>query len=530
MRGLWVVLALGCGVPADKSPELPEVDPDVVVDTDCPQGFFGDDCADCTWQSAGEACMPAERPQIYDLDALTGLSLEELEWVETSRRTERGVRVLVGTWSGGSFEAVNAEGELETIELLERAAIYLPPGEPEDAPNKGLVVGVHFAEDVDDPLGIEIARSFGIPVLFHGQERENWLSLGFESRGDMTKASAPVVHERNPCHLVDPTTGNFRYHTTRTHLRGTTLLQRVVASFGGEVETIALRGYSKEGSAVWLASIYDPRIEVASPGGSKLPAARLGRPAWWESYGCDPDDDLGQRAISSWENFSWSTTTPAGASMMARVDVLLNADRLQPRVFLMDGDHGATEQHDGIAGMPPAADTPFLERFDAPWRYVRKWEAYAGVGDGGDEVSKRLMPILAVELLLEGPGSETRLYPKVSDAVASLDGDVLRVDAAVTEGTPERVALWWSWSEDRIWADVEQMPWAEVEMELTDGRWVAPEVTVPSGGVVGWYVEAQNEGQVGESVFARRDSSPMRFARTTPALTCDVAPIEWCER
>lgn len=525
MRWTWVFV-LGCATdPGDTTDPVVDTVVDTVSDTDCPDGFWGEDCARCTWESAGRDCEFREREEVYDVDAIAALTLEDLEWTETSVSQMGGVTVVEGSWVAGTYDAIDVNGDWTTIPLRQAAALYLPPGETPANDGKGLVLAAHQARKVISDTGAKVARVFEIPVLYFGEDPADWQDLGFASRGELNSGSGDNVRALNSCFLEDPYRGNFGYHLARTHLYAVTLLQRLAESHGGAVEAVALRGYSKEGKAAYVAVQYDPRVEVLSAGGAKLGSPSMALPSWWESYGCDTSTELGETGWETKESFEWLSETPAGAAFVAGSDLVANLDFVEARVFLLDGDQGAHDQHDGAHGQPPAADTAMLDALTVPWRYVRKNVSWDGAADG-DNVTKELMPMLAAELLVEGPGAEDRLYPKVT-AQGVLAGDELSVTASVS-GPHAGAVLWWSWSEDRIWNDEGQQRWRAVDMAPDGADWSA-QVTVPSGGVVGWYVETGfTATRAGES-WERRDASPIRFPRLTPPPPCNYTPVGWCD-
>ena len=93
------------------------------------------------------------------------------------------MEVIEDSFSGGIFQAINADGEEEDIELASRAAAYLPPDYANSPnPGLGLVYAVHFADSVKAPIAGRIALEYGIPVLYHGEEPEDWKSLGYPPR------------------------------------------------------------------------------------------------------------------------------------------------------------------------------------------------------------------------------------------------------------------------------------------------------------------------------------------------------------
>lgn len=501
------------------------------VSGECEPGFSGDDCSFCTLASAGSACHPMTPRDTYDLDAIKALTLTDLKWTVLETATVDGVEVVEASWSGGIFQAINADGEEEDIELRERAALYIPPDYATTPnPGLGLVFGVHFADSVKVPIGARIAAEFGIPVLYHGEEPADWKDLGFPGRGHLNSSSTKHIVERNPCEPDDLVRGDFGYALARTHMRAITLLQRLAEEGGGSVDKVALRGFSKEGKAVWRATLVDDRIEVGSPGGWHFQDPETSKVVREEAWGCAGADGTTSDEAAAYND--WLNNTPAGAAWFHYTTVGIHKDLLTPRLYVIDGDVAGPDMHDGN-NYPTGAETPFLDAFvEAPWRYVRKANVIEGAtDDDGDVTSKTALPVLAAELLVAGPGAEETLYPKVLDATAEVSGTVLSATAEAT-APAEAAALFWTWSDDRRWNEPTQEPWTSVEMtEGSDGEWSSGDVTVPDDKVIAWYVEVRNvlTLQTNGAEYARRDGSPIRFLRETAALSCEVEPAVWCE-
>ena len=98
---------------------------------------------------------------LLDFLAIDNLTLEDLQWAETSRETlNNGVVKISGDFSGGAFTTLNSLGaEQEVVGgLKEAAAIYLPsqyPAVPESSVGFGLVWARHIF-NLLSPEGVEL--------------------------------------------------------------------------------------------------------------------------------------------------------------------------------------------------------------------------------------------------------------------------------------------------------------------------------------------------------------------------------------
>lgn len=496
----------------------------------CPAGFSGPDCTFCSWESAGSACHPGSPREFFDLSAIKAMTLKDLGWKSTGSRHENGVTVYFGDWSGGTFLGYTPEGEPVDVPLREAAALYIPDGYPGTAnPTLGLVYAAHGTDKVDGVVPANIARRFGMPVLYHG-EYPNWLKAGYPTRGDINQATNGHLARVNACTPVDFVRGNFPLALARTDMLAITLLQRLVEVGGGAVQKVALRGFSKEGNAAWLAFLIDDRIEVGIPGGYHLEDRDQWVGFWEAALGCEPGSPRQQEIQGIVNGLEWRRRTPAGAAMKNRLGITENVPLFYPRVFLIDGDVGMYNMHDGSYNMSAGDESAFLDSFvSRPWRYVRKATVEAGAdGEDGDETSTTAVPVLGAELLVAGPGSEARLYPDILQATAVLTGNRFVVTARATS-IAQAARVWWTWSTDMEFNDVAQEPWRSVPMTASGGGvWTSPPIDVPPGTVVGWYAEVGNSATVGGSVSTRTHAAPIRFLRSTLPKDCEPAPRVSC--
>ncbi len=463
------------------------------------------------------------------MDGIKSLSLEDLGWTLLETRQETGVTVLHGELSGGLFKGYDPDGNPVQTELREEAAVYIPDGYPEtDNPSLGFVYAAHYPSNIFTETALTMARYFGMPVLYHG-ELPNWRDLGYPNRREINQASSGHILRENGCYPTDFITGNFSAALANTDLRAITLLQRLADEHGGNVEKVALRGFSKEGAAAWKAFLVDDRIEVGAPGGMQHEDGLSASMFATDTYGCQGESEWTDGIRSKLDGRHWALHTPAGAYSLNH-GLMQHKDLLFPRFFVIDGDVGMHNMHDGANGMPAGIETGFLDGFvERPWRYVRKGRVQPGSsGEDGDETSKSNVPLLAAENLTEGPGSEDRLFPNVLNASAEIVNGGLRATATLTENT-ESARVWWTWSEDRIFDDVGQEVWSAVQMNKEGDTWKSPSISIPPDTVVAWYVEASNALRVSGKDYPRNHAAPIRFLRLPDPVGCEYEAAVVCE-
>lgn len=487
--------------------------------------------------ASGEVTSPRD---LFDIDELKSLTLDDLQWTLISERVlTSGVTETIGSWSGGVWHTFDITGTARTITLSEQAAICWPPGYPH-TPNSqagfGYVFAVHEATRLPDlaDVGEQLALAFGIPVLYHGEEAVDWESLGYGSRGDLVDATVLNLFRLNRCAPVDLIRGNFGWALARTNIRAITLLQRLAEERGGSVTRVALQGGSKEGFATWLASAVDDRIEVDASGGYQREDLRSSLPVYATDWGCEsPPAAEGVSVANMLILLDWITRTPAGWAAERAFSVGRFQHDLYPRFVLISGDvtrYGMHDSHHYALGM----ETYFLDHFTAvPWRYVR-------FHDPDQKGTQKLLRVLLLEQLVhDEPGYLDQVYPKVTADWVETDeanGRRFRVFATVTP-EPEEVRLWWSHSDDRVWNDEENAPWTQVTMTQSTGHaWVSDWVNLQQMGVgdneeIAYYVEAVNHLHLSypyTATIPRRDASPVRFLWRLPENSCPISPPSWC--
>ena len=502
----------------------------------CAEGFSGADCDFCTFESAGEACHPGAPADLFDLDAIKALTLDDLGWTVTSTAENDDGTVIIGDMIT-PFAGVTADGEDMDVDMTSKVAVYIPAGWPDDidaqARGKAFVQASHFSDNVDSTVAATIAKVTGMPVVFHGEYPENFTQLGYDSKKTLNQSAWEHVFARNTCEPADMVRGNYRRYMAEVDMRAITLAQRLAEQAGAELDQFALRGYSKEGHAAWLALTVDDRVVVGGPGGSPFQDLRAYSENLIEQIGCEGDPDDGESVSGAVQALEWHQSTPAGAYRLNTEDLTLNQEHIKARFVLIDGDSYQPGSHDGNNFVLGAEDT-FLDALTAvPFRYARKAEsALDDFGEDGDATSKSLVPYLVAEALYRDD-DPTEWYPKVDLAEASISDGVLSAYAEVS-GNPETVALWATYSEDRSWSEEGQAPWVEFTMAASGDGW-AVDVDLTELGVedmvIAWYAEGRNTLALGESEYARKDGTPIRFLQEPEAGSCDdVEPVDFCEQ
>jgi len=498
--------------------------PATVAADACPPGFSGPGCVFCTWLSDGADCQAGSPRDLLDLDAIKAMTLEDLAWTPKGTVSENGVTLIWGDWSAGVFPFYTPEGEPVDVTLREAAAVYIPEGYPDTAnPTLGLVYAAHYPTNIFNPIAGSIARNFGVPVLYHG-EYPNCREAGYPERNTINLATGAHLMRANPCFPEDFVRGNFPLALARTDTMAITLLQRLAEDSGGDVSKVALRGFSKEGVAAWLAFIIDDRIEVGIPGGAQTEDPLSSAPFKVAAYGCAPGAFQEEAIHSTADGLEWKLNTPAGAASTNLFSTAHHKDLLYPRFLLIDGDVCMYDMHDGKNGMVTGGETDFLDGFvERPWRYIRKPTTETGAdGDDGDVISTTAVPVLGVELLVAGPGSEAVIYPNITGTSATLAGESFVVTATASTNA-EFARVWWTWSDDMVFTEETQQPWTNVSMTHTGAAtWTSPAIDVPPGKVIAWYAEVGNTATVAGVSRTRTHAAPIYFLRPDAAKTCEA--------
>jgi len=458
-----------------------------------------------------------------DIDAL---SLADLGWNEQSRQVlATGTTMIVGDFSGGPFATLNANGNPHTVSggLHEAAAIFLPSSFPalsSAASGRGVVLAQHVANlGFLHPADLEmIVEQLGVPILTHGEYDVDWLELGYSGRADMIDATFRSLMATNPCTANDLAFGNFGIKLAEVNMRAITLLSRIVeVESGGVAATtnqVALRGGSKEGAACWYASGADPRISKAACGGYHLEdlQALESYETDWACQGTGPGGGDTSGLISLWH---WLNETPAGQDTVAMMSVPEFASVLYPDFFLILGDVGMWNMHDGRK-YPIGSETAFLGSLTRPWRYDRKPNDLREA----DPVRQLRIVYLLAERLLR-PATAPENFPKVTSAEIQSNTQGVRVTALVAP-VADSVRLWWNHSSSRDYTAQSQSDWQSVAMTLQpDGTYVVSMPSLPPAGQeLAWYVEAEVAFMVGVKTLHRRDAAPVRFLFRNPAQSC----------
>ncbi len=528
---LFVALLFGCQTPADTaSPDSGDSGEAV----ECPEGFSGADCSFCTLTSAGAECQPSVPADLFDLDTIQAMSLTDLGWEPGADAEDDGVLVKVGDIET-PFAGVTSDGEDMDVTMRSKVAAYFPSGWPDKVPEaargKALVYAAHYEGSVESGVAAAIARGLGMPVFYHGEYNSNFTQLGYADKGELNRASGGHMRARNECEPTGFVRGNYQRFMAEVDMRVITLAQRLAEERGGELDQFALRGFSKEGAAGWLALAVDDRIVVGGVGGSPKEDLRAYSLNQIEQIGCDGSWITGETAEGAVWSLEWYEQTPAGALYLHQLDINLNQSELKPRFIIIDGDTYQPGSHDGDNYILGAEDTFLDELSTVPWRYSRLSGAPAGgYGDAGDTTTTTVIPYLVAEALYR-EDDPAGWYPKVLSADASITGGELNVSGQV-DGSPETVSVFVSYSDDRSWSEKGQAPWVEFELTPSGEGW-STTIDLTSLGiqdkVIGWYVEGRNTLMVGDNEYARKDASPIRFLQEPAAGDCStVEPADFC--
>ncbi len=464
---------------------------------------------------------------IYNWDAMHGLTLDDLQWKEISRETlDSGVTRIYGEWSAGKFTTLNSDGEFQTIYLSEVAEIYLPSGIGSMPEVKGLVRAMHVEvlvlRNAGDFSAEIIAEELDVAALLHGEMAKDWESLGHAGRGSITGAGFEVAMMLNFCEVNDLVKSNFGLALAKTNVYAITLLDRILEQEGSDLEDVALRGGSKEGYATWIASAVDPRIKIAMPGHFQLQDI-TGFNAYEENSGCE-GYGAGAASIQDLMAFrNWMLESPAGQKYSQIYQVSNFTDLIYSNDLYILGDVGLFGMHDGRS-FTPGAETYFLENFDERnWRYER-WE---GTDLGGDQskMSERRTGILAWGLV---NGLTFSDVPKITSTDVEIQGNQFRV-TATTSPEASAAKLWVASSPDRAFDDGTPSEWRDASMNWNGSQWISNWISAPVGEMAGWYVEVDGDKiNIGGYNLDRRDASPMKFIFELPKLSCP-APHPDCE-
>jgi len=358
----------------------------------------------------------------YDVERLKKLSLADMKYKEVRRETIQSavvpgkVTAIVGTYHGFQQPLALADGKTVTVPWKQWAVLCLPPApKPGAAPVRhGLLYNCHdigpdaaLKQDVVRDWAVGLTRAFGIPVLFHGWEKDVVAAAGGESFGGTQEIMFNRWLAAGITRVEDqPMDGHYLYNgfpLAKADMVSITLLQRLAEKeLSVRIEEVASLGASKEGHAQWVLGALDDRVAVLCP----------------MSFFGESFRELGQRYCADWNGatpkgieslfhatfrwMDWMEKTEAGATMDRTLSVEHWPDLIRARHVLVTGDIGRPPQHD--SAWPLLAENKFLEKFRHPsWRYVRTYDD-DGVGAGD---MSRSVPAQAAELLVGGSPSPT---------------------------------------------------------------------------------------------------------------------------
>ncbi len=448
---------------------------------------------------------------LVDAGRVQALTLEELGWIEESREQQDGFLELRGSWLGPVYHGVNSSWDMVDRQMTEWARIWIPSSQAPGATVSQLVLANHVQAFMDEPRDacVELAGRFPLAIIRHAEKQEDWEWLGFRDRDRWINRQTGAMKHQNPCRAQDYRSSNLQYCLAETQLMALTLLSRLLETSGYTPGPAGMMGMCKEGQSTWIASALDDRLVAAAPGSSFYDVLQMVQ-TWVDNGRCSMTDSL-----------LWLTTTEGGQGFLDYWSVERFAKHLKPEFFLLWGDVGLHEMHDGIF-YEIEYDTYFLETFSAvPFRFDRQPDHYGR--ETRNQYRSRLMELLAHYLCTR----EVASFPKVHDSSADVEEGRFRARAHVTP-EPPAVRLWWSHSDDRLFNDPENAPWVAVDMVPEGDLWISPWVATPPGEMIGWYVEAEAPLSWESLSIPRRDTSPQRFFHKFPPLSCAQAPLPDC--
>jgi len=497
--------------------------------------------------------VPTKPEEAFNMDAIRNASLEELQWQQQADNVVDGVRVVDGTWSPGKYTGpVAGTGSikerkpfsLRTITLSSGARLYYP--ENASGPIPILIYAAHVAEPLaneeEESAHLKIAKGLGVAVLVHGQSAADWQALGYPGEGDQRGAlvsdGIATLVERNLCGLVDLQTANFPYVLARTNMLALTLAQELLEKNGKTAGNAALAGASKEGFATWIVSASDDRFKVTSP--QQFQTQDLDGITMLErNSGCGPNGFSTTVDVpSSLTSRDWMLNTEEGKLASRVLKISEFTKYLKPEFLLIAGDVGMPGMHDGRF-FTIGAETHFLDSFNAkPFRYDR----WAGLGFGSDPPARsdsdrnRKRALLAHLLVSPNRTQEIASWVKMLSASATDTGAGINFAAKISPD-PDVTHVWVYWSEspNREFNDLGQKPWERIELVRSRGdQWtfISKEPIVPTAGYeVAWFAEAEeNVNVAGDVILSRKDTSPIRFLRELPVLSCQDYPKIRCSK
>ena len=458
-----------------------------------------------------------------DLPAIKALSLSDLGWQEESRQHVGGTLVIGGWWKGPHFVGYNSGFEVVGGDLSEYATIYIPASAPKGGEVSQIVWAAHYDSYARQTYQAFVSLSESVPVAFvmHGEREADWTSLGFSSRDSLVAVTLLALSLANACEPRDYRFANFLLALAETNMMALTLLSRLLEEEGLVPGEAGILGYSKEGFAAWFASAVDDRLVVAAPGGWHLENIVQGFTAMEENWGCEASigGGVGGPVLFAFRN--WLEGARGGQRALDYFSVDRFAPDLLPEFFLLHGDVGLEDMHDGIY-YTPGAETLFLSTFTArPFRYDRKPDH--DIRESDEARNERLTAILAHYLVTR----DAAAFPKVEDSRLESDGHRFRAFARVA-AEPGSVRLWWSHSPNRAFDDLGNAPWVAVPMAWEEDSWVSPWLDMPVGETVGYHIEAERSVSWQGRELVIRDASPQSFWGGLPPLSCPGVGVPDC--
>ncbi len=462
---------------------------------------------------------PSQPAEAFDLVSIQSANLDELLWSEESSKVVNGVRITDGSWSPGAYTGpVAGNGPLSTITLKSKARLYAP--EHATATLPVIVYANHYAQYVTfaEASFVQIASDLQVALLVHGEYPDDGNAMGYTDpinfRGDMINAGMFDLIKRNQNAVVDLQTSNFYFALARTNMLAFTLSERLLESAGQSGAKGAMVGASKEGYAVWLSAAVDDRLVAIYPENIQL-LDLAGYDAYEYNSGCGPNG--ASAAVDVCANLfvrDWLRTTAAGKQAAKTALVSEFTDKLLPLFFMIAGDAGMSGIHDGIF-FSIGADSSFLSAFPRPMRSFRS------IGETGATAIQRLA-LLANMITAADLNAAISAWVKIESASADDTGSTVTMRATVSSGsTANRVYAYWNQSPNREFNDASQTSWSTVELIPDNTGSYTGTLTPVVGQEIAWFVQAEEDINIGGGLITRTDATPISFLRELPKLSCD---------
>lgn len=473
---------------------------------------------------------------LYDIKTIKQMSLEDLQWKETSRTVlKNGTLRIEGTFVSGTWETISNDdlanglmGNTKMVNLVHPIKLFIPPGYPNiPTVGYGAVVALQGSASYDTKVNHEKifakpAIQAGIPILIHSTFDSLWLNRGFAGSNELMSASVKLMMMKDV-----PTIENLRlcliYAYVLEDLTAITLMQRLLEVEGGHMNVgVIAQGGSKQGWANWLLGVVDDRVKVSVPINMQLQDFITGIGRYETDWGCQNVVGCGDgfSAMDRLAGLEWMLSSEAGRDFYRVYGVSNQQDLLFPEFYVVASDVTSPGHHD--CQFPLGADSVFLNGLIKPWRGFRLTDA--APEDDAYWTSKAdpkfiLMWQAALKKLIQPQTIEwTKVIGVTMEPVFPAG---LKVSATVTHNNPNPIVkLWYAPSANRMWNDEEQSnSWRSALMTMENGAWSKTFADIPLNKMWAYYVEVED---VGEDGLTRIDASAVEFFNDNvfPQLQC----------